>query len=90
MGVLVVFVVSMATLAWNEELADAAQAAHLYVPRRPKPYEFIGFGDIHGPKPFKFIGFGDIHGPKPYKFVLDAACLLAPDLRWPPVERLRE
>ncbi len=29
----------------------------------PKPYEFIGFGDIHGPKPYKFIGFGDIHGP---------------------------
>ncbi len=20
-----------------------------------------------GPKPYKFIGFGDIHGPKPYK-----------------------
>ena len=26
----------------------------------PKPYKFIGFGDIHGPKPYKFIGFGDI------------------------------
>jgi hypothetical protein len=26
----------------------------------PKPYEFIGFGDIHGPKPYEFIGFGDI------------------------------
>ncbi len=24
---------------------------------------------IHGPKPYKFIGFGDIHSPKPYKFV---------------------
>ena len=35
----------------------------------PKPYKFIGFGDIHGPKPYKFIGFGDIHGPKPYKFI---------------------
>ncbi len=23
----------------------------------PKPYKFIGFGDIHGPKPYKFIGF---------------------------------
>ncbi len=34
----------------------------------PKPYGFIGFGDIHGPKPYKFIGFGDIRGPKPYKF----------------------
>ena len=35
----------------------------------PKPYKFIGFGDIHGPKPYKFIGFGDIHGPKPNKFI---------------------
>ncbi len=35
----------------------------------PKPYKFIGVGDIHGPKPYKFIGFGDIHGPKPYKFI---------------------
>ena len=26
----------------------------------PKPYEFIGFGDIHGPKPYEFIGFGDM------------------------------
>ena len=34
----------------------------------PKPYKFIGFGDIYGPKPYKFIGFGDIYGPKPYKF----------------------
>ena len=25
----------------------------------PKPYEFMGFGDIHGPKPYEFIGFGD-------------------------------
>ncbi len=24
---------------------------------RPKPNEFIGFGDIHGPKPYEFIGF---------------------------------
>ena len=36
---------------------------------RPKPYKFIGFGDIHVPKPYEFIGFGDIHGPKPYKFI---------------------
>ncbi len=28
----------------------------------PKPYEFIGFGDIHGPKSYKFIGFGEIRG----------------------------
>ena len=35
----------------------------------PKPYKFIGFGDIYGPKPYKFIGFGDIHSPKPYKFI---------------------
>ncbi len=28
-----------------------------------KPYEFIGFGDIHGLKPYEFIGFGDIHAP---------------------------
>ena len=35
----------------------------------PKPYEIIGFGDIHGPKPYEFIGFGDIHGPKPYEFI---------------------
>ncbi len=35
----------------------------------PKPYELIGFGDIHGPKPYKFIGFGGIHGPKHYKFI---------------------
>jgi hypothetical protein len=21
---------------------------------------------LHGPKPYKFIGFGDLHGPKPY------------------------
>ncbi len=34
----------------------------------PKPYELIGFGDIHGPKPYKFTGFGDIHGPKHHKF----------------------
>ena len=35
----------------------------------PKPYKFIGFGDIYGPKPYKCIGFGDIYGPKPYKFI---------------------
>ncbi len=23
---------------------------------RHKPYEFIGFGDMHGPKPYEFIG----------------------------------
>ncbi len=28
----------------------------------PKPYKFIGFGDIHGPKPYKFVGFGDPSG----------------------------
>ena len=38
------------------------------MPDGPKPYKFIGFGDIHGPEPYKFIGFGDIHGPKPYTF----------------------
>ncbi len=35
----------------------------------PKPYEFIGFADLHGPKPYEFIGFGDLHGPKPYEFI---------------------
>ncbi len=35
----------------------------------PKPYKFIGFGDIDGPTPYKFIGFGGIHGPKAYKFI---------------------
>ncbi len=40
---------------------------------RPKPYKFIGVGDIHGPKPCKFRGFGDIHGPKTYKFIGFAA-----------------
>ncbi len=29
----------------------------------PKPYKFIGFGDIHGPKPYKFIGFGPNRPP---------------------------
>ncbi len=41
-------------------------------PSSPKPYKFIGFGDIHGPKPYKFTGFGDM-AIKPsntnYKFV---------------------
>jgi hypothetical protein len=27
------------------------------------------FRDPGDPKPYKFIGFGDLHGPKPYKFV---------------------
>ncbi len=36
----------------------------------PKPYKFIGFGDINGPKPYKFTVFGDINGPTPYKFTL--------------------
>ncbi len=32
----------------------------------PKPYEFIGFGDIYGPKPYEFIRFGDIYmAPNP-------------------------
>ncbi len=35
----------------------------------PKPYEFTGFGDVHGPKAYEFTGFGDIHGPKAYKFI---------------------
>jgi hypothetical protein len=35
----------------------------------PKPYKFIGFGNIHGPKPYKFIWFGNIHGSKPCKFI---------------------
>ncbi len=29
----------------------------------PKPYEFIGFGGIHGPKPYEFIGFGGVAYP---------------------------
>jgi hypothetical protein len=37
--------------------------------RSPKPYEFIGFGDIRGPKAYEFIGFDDIHGPTPYEFI---------------------
>ena len=35
----------------------------------PKPYKFIGFGDLHVPKPYKFTGFGDLHVPGPYKFI---------------------
>ncbi len=35
----------------------------------PKPYKFIGFGDIYGPKPYRFIGFGDIYGPKVHNFI---------------------
>jgi hypothetical protein len=45
------------------------QLARLSRHSGPKPYKFIGFGDIHGPKPYKFTGFGDIHGPKPYKLI---------------------
>ncbi len=37
--------------------------------KAPKPYKFIGFGDIHGPKPYKFIGFGAMDATKPYKFI---------------------
>ncbi len=39
-------------------------------PEGPKPYKFIGVGDIHGPKPYKFIGFGDSRrapGRNPYQ-----------------------
>ncbi len=60
---------------WHHGSPDAPGArvkkpTNPYVSRvRPKPYKFIGFGDIHGPKPYKFIGFGHIHGPKPYKFI---------------------
>jgi hypothetical protein len=45
----------------------------------PKPYRFVGFGDMHGPKPYKFKGFGDMHGPKPYKFkgLICVCCALA-------------
>jgi hypothetical protein len=43
----------------------------------PKPYKFIGFGDIHSPKPYEFIGFGDIPGPNPYK---SSACLVGGQL----------
>ncbi len=47
----------------------------------PKPYEFIGFGDIEGPKPYEFIGLGDIHDPKLYEFIrlgdIDGPCTLA-------------
>jgi hypothetical protein len=25
----------------------------------PKPYKFIGLGDVNGPKPYKFIGVGN-------------------------------
>ncbi len=35
----------------------------------PKPYKFIGLGDLHGSKPCKFIGFGDLHGPKAYESI---------------------
>ncbi len=35
----------------------------------PKPYKFIGFGDMHDPKAYKFIRFGDMHDPKPCKFI---------------------
>ncbi len=35
----------------------------------PKPYKFVGFGDLLGPKPYKFIGFGDLLGPKPYRLI---------------------
>ncbi len=35
----------------------------------PKPYKFIGFGDIYGPKPYKFIRFGAMDVPKPYKSI---------------------
>ncbi len=38
----------------------------------PKPYKFIGFGDMHGPKPYKFIGFGDMHGPKPIETLVSS------------------
>ncbi len=34
--------------------------------RLPKPYDFIGFGDMDVTKPFESIWFGDIHGPEPY------------------------
>ncbi len=43
--------------------------AHCHLFHGPKPYKFIGFGDVHGPKPYKFIGSGDVHGPKPYEFI---------------------
>ncbi len=36
-------------------MVDAALGS----PSGPKPYKFIGFGDIYGPKPYKFIGLGD-------------------------------
>ncbi len=35
----------------------------------PKPYEFIGFGDIQGPKPYEFIGFGAMDVAKTYDFI---------------------
>ncbi len=54
----------------------------------PKPYKFIGFGDIHGPKPYKFTGFGDIHGPKPYKFIGFGLLMLSPQtIPHPPPSR---
>jgi hypothetical protein len=34
-----------------------------------KPYEFIGFGGIHGPKPCEFKGFWAMHVTKPYEFI---------------------
>ncbi len=49
--------------------AWAKKHKNTYVLEGPKPYTFIGFGDIYGPKPYKFIGFGDIYGPKPHKFI---------------------
>ncbi len=55
----------------NAEVGVSVALAHgWHAPNHgPKPYKFIGFGDIHGPKPYKFIGYGDIHGPKPYRFI---------------------
>ena len=35
--------------------------------KHPKPYEFIGFGAIHGPKPYEFTGFGDMRCAAPPK-----------------------
>ena len=53
--------------AWSLGWSEPYEFIGFGVIHGPKPYEFIGFGDLHGPKPYEFIGFGDLHGPKPYK-----------------------
>jgi hypothetical protein len=37
--------------------------------RRPRHYDFIGFGTKDVTQPYKFMWFGDTHGPKPKQFI---------------------